>query len=77
MRSHLTERIEAGVWKASAVSSRIYTSLVRTCLLNLIAQIAIGTPIAAQTLPNSQPAHGQTNRDCIGALSVPEGLNAR
>jgi hypothetical protein len=54
MRGHLTERIEAGVRKASAVSSRIYTSMVRTCVLNLIAQIAIGTPIAAQTLPNSQ-----------------------
>ena len=56
MRSQVAERIEAGVWKASAVSSRLYTSLIRTCVLNLIAQISIGTPIAAQTLPNPQPA---------------------
>jgi len=40
--------------------SRIYTSLIRTCALNLIAQIAIGTPIAAQTLPYAQArTHGQ------------------
>jgi len=56
MRRHVTARIEAGIWKASAVSSRIYTSLILTCVPNLIAQIAIGTPIAAQTFPNSQPA---------------------
>jgi len=54
MRRHVTERIKTGVWKASAVSSRFYTSLIRTCLLNLIAQIAIGTPIAAQV---AQPTH--------------------
>jgi hypothetical protein len=55
MRSH-AETIKAGVLKACAASSRLYTSLIRTCLLNLIAQIGIGTPIAAQPLPNSQPA---------------------
>ena len=66
MRSHLTERIKAGVWKASAASNRIYTSLVRTCVLNLIAQIAIGTPIAAQTLPNPHPALMDRQTVCIG-----------
>jgi hypothetical protein len=68
MRSH-AETIKAAVWKAGAVSSRLYTSLIRTCLLNLIAQIVIGTPIAAQTLPNSQPALMDASR-CIGTLSA-------
>jgi len=66
MRSHVTERIKAGVWKASVTSGRIYTSLVRTCVLNLIAQIAIGTPIAAQTLPNSHPGSMDRQTVCSG-----------
>jgi len=56
MRNHMTETIEAGVWKASAVSERLYRSLIRTSVLNLIGQIAIGTPIATQTLPHARPA---------------------
>lgn len=55
MTDHVIGNLKAGVWRASAVSGRLYTSLIRTCVLNLIAQIAIGTPIAAQTLANSQP----------------------
>jgi len=56
MRSAVTKRIKAGLPKASAVSGRLYTFLIRTCVLNLIAQIAIGTPIAAQTLAKPRPA---------------------
>ena len=49
MKSQVTERIETGVSTASAVLARLYDSLIRTSVLNLIAQIAIGTPIAACT----------------------------
>jgi uncharacterized protein YndB with AHSA1/START domain len=58
VRSHVTERIRASAWKASAVLS-LSTSLIRACLLNLIAQIALGTPIAAQTLLAGSLSVGQ------------------
>ena len=69
MRSHVTEGTRASAWKASAVLSRS-TSLIRTCVLNLIAQIAIGTPIAAQSLPNPQPALMDRQTEIALALSA-------
>jgi hypothetical protein len=44
----VTEKIRAAIWKAVTVSGQLYISLIRTCVLNLIAQIAIGTPIGAK-----------------------------
>jgi len=36
-------------------ADRLYAYAIRTCILNLIAQIALGTPVAAQTRENSHP----------------------
>lgn len=36
-------------------ADRLYAYARRTCILNLIAQIALGTPVAAQTRENSRP----------------------
>jgi hypothetical protein len=42
---------------------RLRRSLVRACALNLIAQIALGTPIAAQVQRNSQSAPADHRRE--------------
>lgn len=36
-------------------ADRLYAYAIRTCILNLIAQIALGTPVAAQIRENSHP----------------------
>jgi hypothetical protein len=69
MRSHVTEGSRASAWKASAVLS-LSTSLIRSCVLNLIAQIVIGTPIAAQSLPHPQPALMERQTEIALALSA-------
>lgn len=70
MRSHVTRRIKAGGWKASAVTSRLYTSLIRTCVLNLIAEMVISTPVTAQSLPNPQPELMDRQTEIALALSA-------
>ena len=69
MYSHVTEGSRASAWKASAVLS-LSTSLIRACVLNLIAQVAIGTPIAAQAVPNPQPAVMDKQAEIALALSA-------
>ena len=41
---------------ANSVLDRLKTPFVRSCLLNLIVQIALGTPIAAEAQRNSPAA---------------------
>jgi len=54
MRNELTETAKPDF--ANSVLDRLNTPIVRTCLLNLIAQIALGTPIAAEAPRNSLAA---------------------
>ena len=49
MKSKATEAAASIVPNNAGVLIRICTALIRTFLLNLIAQIALGTPVAAQT----------------------------
>jgi hypothetical protein len=49
--------------RSVALFKRLRRSLVRACALNLIAQIALGRPIAAQVQRNSQPAPADYRRE--------------
>ena len=69
MRNELTETAKPDF--ANSVLDRLNTPIVRTCLLNLIAQIALGTPIAAEAPRNSRAAQICGQKDCPGQGRLP------
>jgi hypothetical protein len=56
MKSQVTKTDTPQDVKTPSVLDRLSTPIIRTCVLNLIAQIALGTPMAAQAQRNSRPA---------------------
>ena len=49
---------------------RLYACALRACILNLIAQIALGTPLAAQTRGLSRPVLMNRQKEIALALSA-------
>ena len=48
METLVTQVQTSGIANCVPHLRRFYTPLIRACLLNLVAQIALGTPVAAQ-----------------------------
>jgi hypothetical protein len=56
MQSQVIATAKPNSVKSSSVLDRLNTPIIRACVLNLIAQIALGTPMAAQARRNSHLA---------------------
>lgn len=75
MKGKATEAAASIVVNYAGAANRICTSLKRTFLLNLIAQIVLGTPVAAQTPDNLMPAHMDHKQEIALALSARPGVD--
>jgi len=69
VKHQVADTVRPDFVKGSSFVDRLKTSILRTCVLNLIAQIALGTPTAAHTQRkfSSHPV-GFANRDCSEGL---------
>jgi len=56
MKSQVTKTDTPQGVRSPSVLDRLNTPIMRACVVNLIAQIALGTPMAAQAQRNSRPA---------------------
>src|SRR5581483_12329618 len=52
MKIRVTKSAAPSTLKKPSIVDRLNSPIVRTCVLNLIAQIALGTPMAAQAQRN-------------------------
>lgn len=71
MKNRIIETAEPAFAKSLSVLDRLNTPIIlRTCVLNLIAQIILGMPMAAQAHGNSQPALMDRQKEIALALSA-------
>ena len=68
MKNQLTENAKADVLKS--VLDRLNTHIIRACVLNLIAQVTLDTPMAAHAQGNPQPALTDRQKEIGLALSA-------
>ena len=67
MKIRVTKSAAPSTLKKPSIVDRLNSPIVRTCVLNLIAQIALGTPMAAQAQRNSQ----LTRLNPYGTIALP------
>src|SRR5215813_9038795 len=60
-----------------SVLDRLNTRIIRTCVLNLIGQIAFGTPMAAQAQENSHAALDQQKEIALALSACPDSVASK
>lgn len=69
MKDQVGDTARPAFVKGASFLDRQKTSILRTCVLNLIAQIALGTPVAGQATFTPHPV-GSASHDCSIALKA-------
>ena len=67
MKNQLTESTKPDSVKS--LLNRLNIPIIRVCVLNVISQIALGTPVAAQAQGNFHPAQMDRQKEIALALA--------